>query len=338
MTERALPFGRPHVWGWLFAAPFVAAFGVFASNGRAGAAASAGGAALAWVASASVRKPHRHRVANVAVVGAVLTLLTTWLSSTVVAYAVAGDQPLEASWVTIWLIAAPNIGGLLALFRSVQTRAETSATLHELSQLRVSALSAPLIEAGVRVREAATLEEIVGGLTRLLRLAVGLRLLPREVDRASVWALDRANQEWFICASTRLAHIGASFRQPVIDTPKPGAGIVSNLATLAPSPRTSDLRAGDVLLIRSDVNEHPWFRPNPSESRRSEGMASILIRVRGEVCGALCLTSASEVIAVDGTEAREVVDILEAWAQTFSDALELLYRLASSGADDVEPQ
>ena len=324
MTERALPFGRPQVWGWLFASPFVIAFGVFASRGRAGAAAAAAGAAIAWMASAMVRRADRHRVRNVAVIGAALTLLTTWMSATVVAYAVAGDHPLHSSWVTIWLVAAPNIGGLLALFRSVQTRAETSATLHELSGLRVSALSAPLLQIGVQTRFARTVDDVIVGLENMIQLAVGLRVLPDGVDRASVWAKD--DDRWFICASTSLTARGQAFTQPVLGEPAAGAGIVANFAGDFSVPEIpGSVLYGDVLLVGSHVNDHPWFAANPAETRRSEGIAVVRLRRAGKVVGALCLTSAGPAIPVVGSRAEEVIDILTRWAQAFGIAIASLY-------------
>jgi hypothetical protein len=330
MTDRAaaMHLGRPQLWGWLFAAPFAATFVWFAQHGRIAASGMSVAAALAWLTIAMVRPADRHRVRRVAILGAALTLFTTWFSAAVVAYAVTSDR-IDDSWVTIWLVAAPNIGGLLALFRSVQTRAETSATLRELSELRIAALSAPLVEASVQVRESKDKFEASSGLTRMLRLAVGLRLLPREIDRATVWVLNPARQEWSILASTTTLSSEAQFLQPKLDRPTPGGGIVSNFASGHQVPDQSGCFAlGDVLLIRSNVEGHPWFRPNPAESRRSSGMAVALLRVKGEIQGALCLTSASEVIPVAGLEAREVVDILEVWSHTFSTVLEILIRRA----------
>jgi hypothetical protein len=329
MSERAaapMHLGRPQIWGWLFATPFAAMAAWFAQHGRIAAAGSAIAAALAWIAIAMVRPADRHRVARVAIIGAALTLVTTWFSAAVVAYAVTGDQ-IGGAWVTIWLVAAPNIGGLLALFRSVQTRAETSATLRELSELRIAALSAPLVEASVLVRESRNSAEALQGLTRMLRLAVGLRLLPREIDRATIWVLDPIRDRWGIYASTTIRRLEPRFWQDRLDTPAPGAGIVSSFAAGQALPAHPDCMAsGDVLLIRSHLERHPWFKPNPEESRKSDGMAVALIRVDGEVKAALCLTSAGEVIPVTGLQAREVVDILEVWSHTFSTVIEILIR------------
>src|SRR5262245_47805872 len=229
----AAPIGRPQLWGWLFAAPFVATFAYFASHGRGAAAVPSALAGLAWLASAMVRPADRHRVAKVAVVGAALTLATTWLSASVVAFAVTGDH-VDHAFVTIWLVAAPNIGGLLALFRSVQTRAETSATLRELSGLRVSALSAPVLQVSAQTRFARTFDDVIIGLENMVQLAVGLRVLPEGVDRATVWAKD--DDRWFICASTSLSAGGQAFTQPVLSEGRTGAGFVSNFACGAPVP------------------------------------------------------------------------------------------------------
>jgi hypothetical protein len=337
MTDRAaaMHLGRPQLWGWLFAAPFAATFTWFAQHGRVAAAGMSIAAALAWLTIAMVRPADRHRVRRVAILGAALTLFTTWFSAAVVAYAVTSDR-IDDAWVTIWLVAAPNIGGLLALFRSVQTRAETSATLRELSELRISALSAPLVEASVRVRESRNSAEVIEGLTRMLRLAVGLRLLPREIDRATIWVLNPIKGQWRIYASTTMLRHEPQFLQDRLGAPAPAAGIVSSFAAGHAAPVHPDsIVLGDVFLIRSQLEKHPWFKPNPEESRKSDGMAVALIRVDGDVKAALCLTSASEVIPVAGNAAREVVDILEVWSHTFSTVIEILTRI---GPNDVEQQ
>lgn len=319
------PFARPQIWGWLFAAPFVGTLVYFAREGRAVASVTSVAAGLAWLTSSMVRPADRHRVARVAVIGAALTLCTTWLSATVVAFAVAGDR-LDHAWVTLWLVAAPNIGGLLALFRSVQTRAETSATLRELSGLRVSALSAPVLQVSAQTRFARTFDDVITGLENMVQLAVGLRVLPDGVDRATVWAKD--DEQWFICASTSLTERGQAFTQRVLDAPTVGAGFVANFAAGAVPPAIEQqIHRGDVLLVGRGVNQHPWFAVNPAEKRRSEGIAVVLLRVGGEVAGALCLTSPGPEIPVTGSRAEEVVDILTRWAQAFSIALASLYAI-----------
>src|SRR5687767_14553242 len=94
MTSRAAaaPLGRPQLWGWLFAAPFASTFVWFAQHGRFAAAGASVAAAIAWLAIAMVRPADRHRVARVAIIGAVLTLFTTWFSAAVVAFAVTSDR------------------------------------------------------------------------------------------------------------------------------------------------------------------------------------------------------------------------------------------------------
>ena len=322
----AAPLGRPAIWGWLFAAPFVATFVYFARDGRIAAAGTSAAAAMTWLATSMVRPADRHRVKGVAIVGAALTLLTTWLSASVVAFAVTSDH-IDHAFVTIWLVAAPNIGGLLALFRSVQTRAETSATLRELSGLRVSALSAPVLQVSAQTRFARTFDDVIIGLENMVQLAVGLRVLPDGVDRATVWAKD--DDTWFICASTSLTEGGQAFTQAVIAEPKKAAGFVANFAAggRPPSEIPDQIVRGDVLLVGANVNDHPWFAPNPAEKRRSEGIAVVLLRVHGEVAGALCLTSPGPQIPVTGGRAEEVVDILTRWAQAFSIALASLYAI-----------
>jgi hypothetical protein len=327
MVENAALFGQPRIWGWLFACPFAVAFVTFATASRPAAAATAGCAALAWMIAASVRPPDRHRVARAAITNAVLSLTTTWLSSTVVAFAVSGDT-IDDGWVTIWLVAAPNIGGLLALFRSVQTRVETSATLRELSGLRVSALSAPVVQVGAQTHKVRSLDDVIANLEVMLQLAVGLRLLDEGVDRASVWALD--DDGWWICASTSLSASSQRFRQPVLDRTRDGAGMVANFAIGDPRPQRDQIVRGDVLLVGKNVTQHPWFAPNPAEVRRSEGIAIVRLRHRGRVAGALCFTSrdqhsASQAIPVIGSRAEEIVDILTRWAQAFGIGLAALY-------------
>jgi hypothetical protein len=339
MTDRsaAMHLRRPQLWGWLFAAPFVATFVWFAQHGRIAASGMSVAAALAWLAIATVRPADRHRVRRVAIVGAVLTLVTTWFSAAVVAYAVTSDRITDA-WVTIWLVAAPNIGGLLALFRSVQTRAETSATLLELSGLRVSALSAPVLQAGAQTRFAPDLDGVIIGLENMVQLVVGLRVLPEGVDRASVWALD--DEEWFICASTSLTAAGQAFRQKRVHEATRGAGFVANFAAGIQPPESipDQIVRGDVLLVGAGINDHPWFAPNPAERRRSEGIAVVRLRVGDKIAGALCLTSPGPAIPVTGSRAEEVIDILTRWAQAFGIALTSLHAIRSKRQQETSDE
>jgi hypothetical protein len=236
-------------------------------------------------------------------------------------------------WIPITLLAATNIGGLLAVFRSAQTRTETSAALREVSDLRIAVLSAPVIEAADRASRAKTFEELTAGLGSMLQLAVNLSLLPRAVDQASLWALDEANGEWFICAATTPPH-EQQFRQRVVTAETHGAGIVTNLAAGAPTPTLPNtVVMGDVYLVGEGLHAHPWYLVNPQQDHPAEGIAVVLLRREHRPFGALCFTWESRVVPTTGSRAQEMIDILQRWAQAFGVGLSRLYRLR----EDLKP-
>jgi hypothetical protein len=325
-------FHRPR-WWWFVIAAALAGLSVWLIAQRhyvTGGAATLAGASLLGLTSLGVA--NRYRAGRVAFIGITLTLAVTWSLSALIAgvYYIYTSGSGASHWVPVLLPTALNVGGFLALFRSVQTRAETSATLREVSELRVSVLSAPLVEAAVRVERSGVMD-VTRGLTEMLRLAIGLRLLPAGIDRASVWVHDPEANDWFIAASTSGAVEDAQFRQPAVEVTAEGGvargGLVANFAACAIPPRRgSDLHRGDVLLIRRELAGHAWYMANPGESRHSDGLIVLNLRIEGHVIGALCLTSARDCIPIEGPEARELVDILEVWAHTFSNVVHRLYQ------------
>lgn len=259
-----------------------------------------------------------------------VTLAVTWSSAMLAAllYAafVANDTSARV-WIPIMLLAATNIGGLVAVFRSAQTRTETSAALREVSDLRIAVLSAPVIEAADRASRAKTFEDLTASLSSMLQLAVNLSLLPRAVDQASLWALDEANKEWFICAATTQAK-EQQFRQRHVSVETPRAGIVANLAADATLPSLPDTtKHNDVYLIGHALQDHPWFLVNPDQDHPAEGMGVVLLRRNRRVFGALCFTWESRVVPTTGKRAQEMIDILQRWAQAFGVGLDRLYQL-----------
>ena len=285
---------------------------------------------LAWLWLGALPLADRYNAARIAGLTAMATLIVTWFSAVFAAllYATfAADNTSAQVWIPIALIAATNIGGLLAVFRSAQTRTETSAALREVSDLRIAVLSAPVIEAADRASRAKTFDELTAGLKSMLQLAVNLSLLPRAVDQASLWALDEANGEWFICAATA-GPVAQQFRQKVVDKETPKGGVVTNFASGAVPPvRANTRRDGDVYLIGSDLYDHPWYRPNPARDHPAEGMAVVLLRRRRKPVGALCFTWETRVVPTVGSRAEEMIDILARWAQAFGVGLSRLYRL-----------
>lgn len=284
---------------------------------------------LAWLGFGAVPRANRHNAAAIAAVTAAASLVVTWTSAALGAllYAsfAAGDSSAKI-WIPIMLLAATNLGGLLAVFRSAQTRTETSAALRELSDLRIAVLSAPVIEAADRARRASTVDELSVGYGSMLQLAVSLSLLPRAVDQASLWAKDPINGEWFICAATTPPR-EQGFRQRVIDRATPGAGVVANLAVATPPPHAGTVHRDDVLLIAEAVRTHPWYVANPAQSHPAEGMAVVMLRRDREAIGALCFTWETRVIPTTGSRAEEMIDILQRWAHAFGIALARLYQL-----------
>lgn len=288
------------------------------------------GAGVLWFVLGAIPGADRHNARFVAGLSAAATLVVTWLTATFLAVVYAayylGDDS-AGQWIPIMLLVATNVGGLIAVFRSAQTRSETGAALREVSELRISVLSAPVIEEASRARRAQTFEELTESLGCMLQLAVGLSLLPRAVDQASLWALDEHAGEWFICAATTPAR-EQQFRQAVVSAPAPEGGIVANLAAGNPLPaleRTS--RIGDVYLVGGGLRAHPWYMRNPDRDRPAEGMAVVLLRRNGSAFGALCFTWATPVVPTEGGVANEMIDILQRWAQAFGVGLERLYHL-----------
>jgi hypothetical protein len=287
--------------------------------------------AAAWALFGSLPAAHRFNAARIAGLSALASLAVTWTTAMLAALLYArflADNAGAEVWIPVSLLAATNVGGFLAVFRSAQTRTETSAALREMSDLRIAVLSVPVVEAADRASRAKTLADLSEGLGSMLQLAVNLSLLPRAVDQASLWALDDENGEWFICAATTPPH-QQSFRQRVVTESTTGGGMVANLASGADVPAlpTTTRRDGDVYLVAEGLHAHPWFLSNPAAKRPAEGIAVVLLRRKFQPVGALCFTWGSKVVPVEGSRAEEMIDILGRWAQAFGVGLSRLYRL-----------
>jgi hypothetical protein len=323
-------FVRPRPWSIVLCSMLViGTVGLWLEGLRLAACAS-GLAGLAWLSFGGLPHADRHNATRIAGLTAAVSLAVTWTSAVLAAllYAsFAAKDPSAKIWIPITLIAATNFGGLLAVFRSAQTRTETSAALREMSDLRIAVLSAPVIEAADRASRAKTFEELTASFSSMLQLAVNLSLLPRAVDQASLWALDEQHGEWFICAATT-APQEQQFRQKVVTAATPKAGIVANLAASAPlPPHPGAVYSGDVYLVGQRVHEHPWYLVNPDDDHPAEGMAVVLLRREHKPFGALCFTWESQAVPTTGARAQEMIDILQRWAQAFGVGLTRLYRL-----------
>ncbi len=307
----------------------VAAIGLWGDGRRLPALMSAftGGA---WLFFGSVPHADRYNAARIAGLTATATLTVTWTSATFGALlyaAFAANDTSARVWIPVTLLAATNFGGLLAVFRSAQTRTETSAALREVSELRIAVLSAPVIEAADRASRAKTFDELTASLGSMLQLAVNLSLLPRAVDQASLWAIDESAGEWFICAATT-SPSEQQFRQKAVTSESREAGIVTNLAAgVSPPLIASTVHRGDVYLIGVDLHAHPWYLVNPQQDHPAEGMAVVLLRRNRKPFGALCFTWETRVVPTTGSRAEEMIDILQRWAQAFGVGLSRLYRL-----------
>ena len=321
---------RPRTWSIVVCAALVLGAGFLWFDDHRLAAGASMFAALAWLAFGALPHADRHNATRIAGLTAGASLLVTWTSAMLGAllYATFAAHDTSARiWIPITLLAATNFGGLLAVFRSAQTRTETSAALREVSDLRIAVLSAPVIEAADRASRAKTFEELTATFGSMLQLAVNLTLLPRAVDQASLWALDETNGEWFICAATT-APAHQQFRQKTVATETPKAGIVANLAAnIAMPEHPHAIRHGDVFLVGRGVHKHPWYLVNPDQDHPAEGMAIVLLRRAHEPFGALCFTWMSSEVPTTGSRAEEMIDILQRWAQAFGVALSRLYRL-----------
>jgi hypothetical protein len=321
---------RPQAWSVVVGAVLLVGAVVLGVRGYPLVAIAGAVSAVAWLFFGSLPAAHRHNASRIAWLTAAASLSVTWTTAMLFALlyaAFAADGAGAEVWIPIWLLTATNVGGLLAVFRSAQTRTETSAALREMSDLRIAVLSAPVVEAAERARCAETLAELSEGLGSMLQLAVNLSLLPRAVDQASLWALDDENNEWFICAATTPPH-QQSFRQRVVTEATKAGGMVANLAAGAETPELPTTRHdGDVYLVAEGLHAHPWFLPNPAAKRPAEGIAVVLLRRKFRAVGALCFTWGSTVVPVEGSRAEEMIDILGRWAQAFGVGLSRLYRL-----------
>jgi hypothetical protein len=219
------------------------------------------------------------------------------------------------------LLLATNLGSLLALFRSARTRAETGATLTELTSLRMQVLSTPLVEATLSVWEAATVDELTRALHRMVRLVVNLPLRPDRVNRASLWCLDSEGTHWIVCASSGQRPQDFEFKLPVLPSgtkPLDGAGIIPNFAIASAPTRDGCWANESVFLCTRNVSKHPWYRDNPYSDRVAHGLVVVLLKDGEEIVGALSLTShVPNEIPIDGSARDELVDILMLWAQSF---------------------
>ena len=321
---------RPRRWSLAVAVLLAVAELALEWRGQVLAAVAAVLSAIAWLSFGAMPVADRHNVTRIAWLTAIVTLTVTWTTAMLGALlyaAFAANNTSAQVWIPIMLLAATNVGGVLAVFRSSQTRTETSAALREVSDLRIAVLSAPVIEAADRASNARTLDELTASLRSMLQLAVNLSLLPRAIDQASLWALDELHGEWFICAaSTTLPE--QQFRQKVVDKEATQAGVVANFAAGVPVPRLANsVHHGDVYLIGENLHAHPWYLVNPARDHPAEGMVVVLLRRRHRPIGALCFTWDTDVIPTTGNRAEEMIDILERWAQAFGIGLSRLYRL-----------
>lgn len=177
---------RPRSWSLGVSTTLLASGLALGWRGETLASISAVLSAIAWLAFGAMPVADRHNVTRIAGLTAIVTLGVTWTSAMLGAllYAAFAAKNTSAQiWIPIMLLAATNVGGLLAVFRSSQTRTETSAALREVSDLRIAVLSAPVIEAADRASRAKTFEDLTGALGSMLQLAVNLSLLPRAVDQ-----------------------------------------------------------------------------------------------------------------------------------------------------------
>jgi hypothetical protein len=249
------------------------------------------------------------------------TLLITWSTAAAVMFGfdawASAESRKNQGLFALLLLVAPNVGGVLALTRSVRTRSETGATLRELSTIRVATLSTPVIEEAVRTFEAQNVQQLVACVARMLRLTVSLPLARELLDEAVLWVRNDRTREWFILASSTAMSTDLSFTMKVLTNVTPNAGIVANLAIEAPPDWADCFFGRDVFLCRSGLDRHPWYLPNPASPARA-AMAGVLLRDGPEVIGVLSLTTGrADVVPISGTKCSELVDVMSFWSHSF---------------------
>ncbi len=274
-------------------------------------------ALLAIFAVSRMAEPDRHSAREHAWVSVAYTLLLTWSTAAAVMFGfdawASADARKTQGLLALLLLVAPNVGGVLALTRSVRTRSETGATLRELSTIRVATLSTPVIEESVRAFEAKDVEQLVASVARMLRLTVSLPLAREVLDEGVLWVCNARRREWFILASSDPPGTDLSFTMPVLTEVTPKGGIVANLALRTPPGMANCFFGRDVFLCRSDLDEHPWYLPNRTSTARA--MAAVLLRDGSDVIGVLSLTTRrADVVPISGPQCGELVDVMSFWS------------------------
>lgn len=212
------------------------------------------------------------------------------------------------------------VGSTIALFRSTRTNSTTLATQRSVAELvglvrqirRDRADKALVLQRALSLAEAKGLEAYLAGLQALVNEAIALPETHDHVDALSLWI--RWEGEWTILSGSSSLSPDTldSFRQPILDAPKPGAGLVANLAV-----------SGErMIILPEDAETHEWFAPDGCSSRSTVGFAAaILLNGRGETVGAICLTAQSagaippQSLPLARTQFEEV---LITWAAAFT--------------------
>jgi hypothetical protein len=276
-------------------------------------------------------EPDRHSARAHALVSVTYTLLLTWSAAAAVMFGFDAWASAEArknqGLFALLLLVAPNVGGVLALTRSVRTRSETGATLRELSTIRVATLSTPVTEEAVRTFEATNVRQLVRSVARMLRLTVSLPLARELLDEAVLWVRNDRSREWFILASSNIAGTDLSFTMPLLTKVTPNGGIVANLAIATPPSQPNCFFGRDVFLCRSDLDQHPWYLPNRATTARA--IAAVLLRDDADVIGVLSLTTRkADVVPITGTQCGELVDVMGFWSHSFVISIRRLRELS----------
>lgn len=277
-------------------------------------------AGAALLALLTMRDPDRHSAGSQARIAVGFTLVFTWAVAAAIMFGFAEFASEEArkkqDLFALLLILVTNVGGFLALTRSVRTRSETAATLRELSALRVATLGTPIVEHCVSALEADTVEELIASVARMLRLAVSLPLTREVLDKAVLWVRDDGVGQWFILASSDLSGNDLTFTMRVVSQEAPGAGIVANLAVAELCDAPDCFFERDVFVCRKGLPVHPWYLSNPGST--AQGMAAVLLRERGIPVGVLSLTTRlQDVLPVAGPNRSELIDIMRSWSHSF---------------------
>ena len=254
-----------------------------------------------------------------------LHLLYTWSLATCLAlwafaeYRLADHETPHEEALKVWFLALGFFAGFLNLTRSTGTRS-TASTIHATTRRMATQLdlmrrgqqtNAELFAHAVSAQLAKSREELVNAVVQMVDAARAHPTIPPDRLTVSLWVRDV--DQWRIMAGSGISdETRDRFHQPILEAPRPGAGMVANLTA-------SDER----VLVEPQVEKHRWYTPNPYRDGAQSGIALVVIEnFKGLPIAALCLTARPGTLMPHRTHDPEAYDelmrLLMAWKIAFT--------------------